>query len=87
MESGASEHSVVGQSGGRSMLLEQSGCIWPSTHRHTQSAAAVAERTPPKANANSNRIMFFRPYFCGRSILLVRAASHDFRSSQDVLRF
>jgi hypothetical protein len=81
MESGASEHGVVGQSGGRSMLLEQSGCISLSTHRHSQSASAVAERTPPKANANSNRIMFFHPYLCCRPIFLVRAASHDFRSS------
>jgi hypothetical protein len=74
MEGGVSEHSVIGQSGGRSMLLEQSGCIWPSTHRHSQAASAVAERTPKNANAKINRIMFFHPY-------LVRAASHDFRSS------
>jgi hypothetical protein len=38
-------HNESGHIGGRSMELEQSGCILPSTHWQAQSAMALVEST------------------------------------------
>jgi hypothetical protein len=45
MEGGTSAHTVGGQSGGKSIELEQIGCILPFTQRQTQEADASPERS------------------------------------------
>jgi len=52
-------HSVGGQIGGRSIDLSHSGCIWPLTHSHVQSAIAGLARNAvaPKARMSTRAFM------------------------------